>query len=338
MYVTGGIGSSAHNEGWTADFDLPNETAYAETCAAIGLVLWAWRMSAVERDARYIDVLEQALYNGVISGISARGTEFFYDNPLASNGRVHRRPWFGVACCPPNLARLITSLGQYIYLRTDTELIVNLFVSGTAALTIGGTSVDLTQRGDYPWDGRVTLRVVTDDDVAFDLLIRIPGWSDRVTATVAGQHIAARPEDGYLRISRTWASATEVTIDLGMRPRRIYATPQVAADAGRVALARGPLVYCFEAVDNLEPVERVALPRDSALSAVEVEDKQLGRFIALDADGIASVPAGGMLYRDAPPPLVQTRLRAVPYHAWDNRLAGSMAVWLREVASDPPST
>jgi DUF1680 family protein len=196
----------------------------------------------------------------------------------------------------------------------------------------------LTQRGDYPWDGRVTLRVVTDDDVAFDLLIRIPGWSDRVTATVAGQHIAARPEDGYLRISRTWASATEVTIDLGMRPRRIYATPQVAADAGRVALARGPLVYCFEAVDNLEPVERVALPRDSALSAVEVEDKQLGRFIALDADGIASVPAGGMLYRDAPPPLVQTRLRAVPYHAWDNRLAGSMAVWLREVASDPPST
>ena len=214
MYVTGGIGSSAHNEGWTTDFDLPNETAYAETCAAIGLVLWSARMAAGERDGRYLDVLERALYNGVISGISARGTEFFYDNPLASNATVHRKQWFGVACCPPNLARLLMSLGGYVYARTGTQFIVNLFIAGSARAEIDGVPVRLHQRGDYPWDGRMSFTIDADTDVSFDLMLRVPGWVDAATATVNGQPVAADPERGYLHMLRTWRAGDEVVLDL----------------------------------------------------------------------------------------------------------------------------
>jgi uncharacterized protein len=330
MYITGGIGPSARNEGWTTDFDLPNETAYAETCAAIGLVFWGARMAAIEGEGRYVDVLERALYNGVAAGISARGTEFFYDNPLASNGRVHRKPWFGVSCCPPNLARLLGSLGRYLYARTETEFVVDLYVASRAVFEMGGAAVRLTQRGDQPWEGRVSITVDIGQSVAFDLLLRVPGWAQGATVRVNGEPVPAAPERGYLRLSRSWTAGDEVILDLAMEPRRVYASASVAADAGRVAIARGPVVYCFEGIDNVEPVERTALPPDAPLAAVPAHDPRLGRFVAVEADGLVTVPTAGDLYTGTAPPMAAARLRAVPYHAWDNRAAGSMAVWLRE--------
>jgi uncharacterized protein len=331
MYLTGGIGSSAHNEGWTEDYDLPNETAYAETCAAIGLVFWGSRMAAVEQQGHYADIVERALFNGVLSGISHTGTEFFYDNPLASDGRVHRKPWFGVACCPPNLARLIGSLGAYVYSRTDTELVVDQYVGGSARFEVGGTAVTVRQRSDYPWDGRVSLTVQPAGEVDFDLLLRIPGWAGDVTVLVAGTPWTAGPQDGYVRIGRRWRPGDEVEVLLPMSPRRGYASAAVAADAGRTALLRGPLVYCFEGADNVEPVERAALPAGAELTATPLEDPALGRVVAIEAPGVAAVVDGGdRLYSGSPARSEPAPLRAIPYHAWDNRAPGSMAVWLRD--------
>lgn len=331
LYVTGGIGPSGDNEGFTADYDLPNLSAYAETCASIGLVLWAHRLLQVDLDSRYADALERALYNGVLSGVSLDGESFFYENPLASQGLHHRQPWFDCACCPPNLARLLASLGQYVYGIADDALAVHLYVQSEARVTLAGQPVILRQTTDYPWQGRVALLLDLPTPTRFSLRLRLPGWSPGATLAVNGASLdlAGRVERGYIVIDREWRAGDEVVLDLPMPIERIYAHPDVRADVGRVALQRGPLVYCVEGVDHAAPLDRLALPVDAPLSAA-FEADTLGGVVVVRGDALAAEAAdwGDALYRATPPHRTPTPLTAVPYYAWDNRAPGDMLVWL----------
>jgi len=334
MYITGGIGSAAENEGFTFDYDLPNESAYAETCAAIGLVFWAHRMAQITLDGRYVDVLERALYNGVISGISHDGTLYFYDNPLASRGNVSRKEWFDVACCPPNLARLLASLGQYIYSHGEGGIAVHLYIQGTATLRIGDQEVQLRQETGYPWDGTVRIHVESDQPVACALHLRVPGWCREARVQVNGERFETegRVERGYLRIERLWQWGDVVELRLEMPVERLYAHPAVRQDAGRVALQRGPLVYCLEEVDNTAPPHRIALPRTGSLVA-KLDPDLLGGIATIGGPAVIEAAADGTpLYGDDPPALEPGRITAVPYYAWANRQQGQMAVWIRDVA------
>ncbi|GAW50130.1 glycoside hydrolase family 127 protein [Nocardioides sp. PD653-B2] len=324
MYVTGAVGSSRVNEGWTEDYDLPNETAYNETCASIGLFLWAFRIADIDEDGAYIDVAERALYNGVLSGMSMRGTEFFYENPLASDGTVHRQPWFGVSCCPPNLARLLTSLGRYVYTAKDAELRVNLFVGSELSVVLGGVPTVVRQSGSYPWSGRVQIEVEPDRPAEWTLSVRIPAWADGASVSVNGEEYRseARLRRGFLRITRRWAAGDRVVVDLPLTPRRERAHPRVVAAAGRVAILRGPIVHCVEGVDNGDPVERLHLPEDVELRTEPASDATLGEFVSVAAD-TPSMP-----------------LTTVPYFLWDNRQPSTMGVWIRSDADaddEPPS-
>jgi DUF1680 family protein len=337
MYITGGIGSSAQNEGFTSDYDLPNAAAYAETCAAIGLVMWAQRMLHLTGDGRYTDVLERALYNGVAAALGADGEHFFYANPLASDGSAHRQPWFQCACCPPNVSRLLESLGQYVYSTSDREVAVHLFVRGATELPLA----TIQQDHDYPWDGALRFTVQVAQPAEFTLSIRLPGWARGERLHLNGDAIepASVLEHGYLRIERTWHNNDCVQLYLPMPVERVHAHPAVTANAGKVALQRGPIVYCLEEVDNSAPLHAMLLPRDAALSA-RFDPDLLGGAVIVQADAVADDGSAwdGQLYRAGqyarlrPQPLV-----AVPYALWDNRAAGQMQVWIRETSDDEPT-
>ena len=291
-------------------------------------------MAQLSLDGRYVDVLERALYNGVISGISHDGTRYFYDNPLASRGNVSRKEWFDVACCPPNLARLLASLGQYIYSHGEGGIAVHLYIQGTATLRIGDQEVRLRQETGYPWDGAVRIHVESDQPVACALHLRVPGWCREMAVRVNGEcsETAGRVERGYLRIERLWQRDDVVELRLEMPVERVYAHPAVRQDAGRVAVQRGPLVYCLEEVDNTAPPHRIALPRTGSLVA-NLDADLLGGLTTIGGPAVIEVAADGVpLYGDDPPALQPGRLTAVPYYAWANRRQGQMAVWIREAA------
>ncbi|HEX6970664.1 MAG TPA: beta-L-arabinofuranosidase domain-containing protein [Limnochordia bacterium] len=332
MYVTGGIGPSGRNEGFTRDYDLPNETAYAETCAAVGLIFWNHRLLQIDADARYADVIERALYNGALSGLSLDGEKFFYVNPLASAGEHHRQGWFGCACCPPNVARLLASLGGYIYSEAEDGAYVHLYVSSRAELSIGGTDVRLEQHSDYPWDGRIRLRVFPASPGRFALCLRIPGWCRSHAIRVNGEPVVAPLRRGYARIEREWEEGDTIECELAMPVARIWAHPAVPQDAGLVALQRGPIVYCLEGVDHEVALHRIALPEDRPIRA-RFDPELLGGVVKLEAEALALDDTGweGALYRDEPPALRPVRIQAVPYYAWDNRAPGEMRVWLRSL-------
>lgn len=329
LYVTGGVGPSHHNEGFTREYDLPNESAYAETCAAIALVFFAHRMVQIEADARYADVMELALYNGTISGVSLDSRRFFYENPLASSGRHHRQDWFGCACCPPNIARLLASIGSYVYSASDTAAYVHLYAAGSGKALVAGQEITLTQETDYPWHGEVTLTVGMETPAEFDLMLRIPGWCREYALAVNGRDLHETVEAGYARLSRTWRNGDRVRLSLAMPVERVVAHPGVAEDAGKVALRRGPVVYCLEQCDHDAPVRAIRLPDGAELSP-RWEPELLGGVMVLQGTGLA--PAGDWgraLYRPlAQAPERPAALRAVPYCVWDNREPGAMAVWL----------
>ena len=331
MYVTGGVGGFASNEGYGADFDLPNETAYAETCAAVGLVFWASRMLQADCDSRYADVLERALYNGVLSGVSLAGTRFFYENPLASMGHHHRQDWFGCACCPPNIARLLASVGQYVYSESATDLAVHLYVQSRAELTVAGQAVTLAQATDYPWDGQMTLTVSPAQPAVFRLRLRLPSWCHAPEIVLNGTLITPEVVRGYAVLEREWQAGDTVRLTLPMPVERVYASSQVAADRGRTALQRGPLVYCLESADNGPDLDALTLPPEAMLTA-EFQPDLLGGVVVLCgvAQRLPAEEEETELYRFEPPVLVPTAITAVPYFAWDNRAPGEMRVWLRE--------
>jgi DUF1680 family protein len=336
LYVTGGLGPSADNEGFTTDFDLPNESAYAETCAAVGLVFWASRMLGFGADGRYADVMEQALYNGALSGVSLDGTRFFYENPLESRGNHHRWSWHRCPCCPPNLARLIVSVGTYAYGVGECEIAVHLYGESEARLDLGGKVVRLSQRTQYPWDGSILITLGLEEPTAFVLLLRIPAWCRDATLTVNGEAVdpAAVLHRGYARLERTWNSGDRVEITFDLTVQRLYAHPNVRQNRDRVALRRGPLVYCLEGTDHPVPLNRISLSRDAAFEA-RFEQDLLGGVVTLQASAAAESDEDWphTLYRSEPPRTGPVRIKAVPYYAWDNRDPGEMLVWLREAGA-----
>jgi len=333
LYVTGGMGPSARNEGFTADYDLPNETAYAETCAAVGLIFWAHRMLLVERDARYADAMELALYNGALSGLSLDGEHFFYDNPLASRGGHRRWTWHRCPCCPPNIGRLIASLGQYVYSTGPDEAAVHLFIAGQARISVSGVSVLLHQKTQYPWDGAIQVRIEPEQSVEFALRLRIPGWcrSARVEINGTKLDLDAVVDRGYAHVRRRWQKGDEATLHLDMPAERIYAHPEVAADIGRVALKRGPIVYCVEAADNDAPVNRIALPRSNPIAAHFEHNLLSGVGMLIASGTVVQSWDNDTLYSTDPPRMQPTTLRAIPYSFWSNRESEEMSVWIREV-------
>lgn len=344
MYVTGGIGPEHAHEGFTEDYDLPNETAYAETCAAIGSVFWNQRLLEYTGKAKYADLIEETLYNAFLAGVGLEGRQFFYVNPLASSGDHHRKGWFTCACCPPNAARLFASLGAYLYSERDGELYIDQYVGSTLSTTVGGVNVDLEQESALPWDGEITLEIEADGSVPVNL--RIPDWADGATVTVddvpvsdgnASSDVECRESSGesvdhggagFVRVERDWNGET-IEVRLDQTVELLAAHPDVEADAGRVAVARPPLVYCAEAVDNDRPLHQYAVPEGADAAATHREDL-LDGVVVVETE--ATVPDYDGWERRLYRPIERTgtefdRLEFVPYYAWDNREAGAMQVW-----------
>ena len=333
MYVMGGIGSSRHNEGFTQAYDLPNDTAYAETCAGIALVFWAQRMLKLDCHRRYGDVMELALYNAALSGISMDGAHFFYVNPLTSDGSHRREEWFGCPCCPPNLSRLIASLGSYVYDYGDDKVSVHLYVQSQAQLDIGGRNITIRQETNYPWDGEVNIRISIDEPTVFTLRLRLPSWCVKPELSINGERVnlAELEEGGYASINRSWQKDDIVSLELPMPIERLYAHPQVSADVGSVALRRGPIVYCLEQADHDVPLHRILLSAQSSFNA-RYDPELLGGVVLLEGQGMALSDDGwnDMLYRKIPPTVKPFTIRAIPYYAWEHRTPGPMTVWIRE--------
>jgi uncharacterized protein len=332
MYITGGIGPSRQNEGFTREYDLGNETAYCETCASCGMVYWNHRMLQLTGNGRYADIMERALYNGVISGIALDGKNFFYENPLTSFGDHHRQEWFDVSCCPPNVARLLGSLGKYIYSSSDDTVAVHLYIQGTADLEIGEQTVKLKQTTNYPWDGTVNVQLDITQSAKFTVKLRIPGWYHKYQVSVNGVSIETSIDKGYISFQCEWRSGDTITLNLEMPVERVYAHPDVLADEGHVALQRGPIVYCLESVDHAVPINRVRLLSDATLRAEFVPDL-LNGIVAIkgNAEYADSADWGASLYRTEPPQWKPCEITAIPYCYWDNREPGQMLVWLRSV-------
>jgi len=340
LYITGGIGARHEGESFGDAYELPNEEAYCETCAAIGNVYVNHRLFLLHGDARYYDVLERTLYNGLISGVSVDGGTFFYPNPLASHGGYERKPWFGCACCPSNISRFIPSLPGYVYAVRDRDLYVNLYMSGNARVDVDGHAVELSQSTQYPWQGNVAITVGRNEAGTFALKLRIPGWA-RDTAvpsdlyrytdgrhagyavSVNGRRVDAGADShGYLTISRDWHEGDRVDISLDMEPRTVTAHEAVEADRGRVAFERGPLVYCAEGIDHDFDIHSAALGDAPLATTGEVRSDLPGSPVVLHAEATAPADSAGTAAR-------RVRLTLIPYYAWCHRGGGDMAVWLR---------
>lgn len=348
MYVTGAVGSNERWESFTIDYDLPNDRAYAETCASISLMFWAHRLLQIEADREYADVMEKVLYNGILSGISLDGKRYFYVNPLEvwpeacrvrddlKSVKPERQPWFGCACCPPNIARLIASLGQYIYSANNEqkELYVHLFIGSETTVNLGDTKTVVKQQTNYPWDPSVSFAVTSDRADEWTLALRLPGWCREPRIRVNGQEldVSGVNRKGYAYIKRVWSSGDQVELTLPMNVDKVRANPKLRENIGKAALQRGPIVYCLEEADNGPNLPDLRLPHHSELIPV-YENELLDGIVALEGEALrseTSAAPGDALYFTASLPTVPVRIRAVPYYAWANRGLGEMAVWIRE--------
>ncbi|MEX2243268.1 MAG: beta-L-arabinofuranosidase domain-containing protein [Fimbriimonadaceae bacterium] len=332
VYVTGGIGPSNHNEGFTVDYDLPNLTAYQETCASIAMALWGHRMALLYGDAKYMDAVETALYNGVISGVALDGRSFFYVNPLASMGNHARSEWFQCACCPPNVLRTIASLGGYAYATTGDALYVNLFVGGSMTANVGRQKVGLDVATDYPWDGKVTYTFQSPANV--EVRLRIPGWCEGASVSVNGRSTELSLDKGYFVVNRDWKAGDKLVLDLPMPVIQIEAHPSVEDDRGLAVVQRGPLVYCAEQVDNQAQVDEVVIPRGAAMTST-YEPGTLGGVVTVTAQGqaLTNTAWDSGLYRRVQHASPAT-VKLVPYGFWANRGRNKMATWMP--TSQPP--
>jgi len=331
MYITAGLGPSASNEGFTYDYDLPNQTAYAETCASVALIFWAQRMLHLDLDGKYADVLETALFNGALAGLSRDGEHYFYMNPLESNGRPTRWDWHTCPCCTMNVSRLVASVGGYFVSTAPDGLAFHLYGGISTTLDIGGTKVAVREVSNYPWSGDIAISIDPESSKAFDVKLRVPGWCKGASIKVNGQAVTAEVVNGYATIHRTWAKGDQIALDLPMPAERHFAHPAVVMDAGRVALKRGPLVYCIEEADNPGgAVQRLKLPRESELVVRQRPDLFDG-VVTLTAPATAIDEAEWhTLYRTTPPSEGPATLTALPYYLWANRGQGSMLVWIPE--------
>ena len=305
MYITGGIGQSAQNEGITEDYDLPNLTAYCETCASVGMVFWNWRMNQFTGDAKYADVLERSLYNGALAGINLAGDRFFYVNPLESLGDHHRQEWYGCACCPSQICRFLPSIGNYIYGVSDEALWVNLYMGNTASIKVGGKEVTVTQETKYPWAGAVRLTLGLKGSVKTQVRLRIPGWCKEYTLSVNGNAVEPTVEKGYAVLDGRWKDGDVIDLTLDMPVEVVEADPRVKEDVGKRAVQRGPLVYCIEEADNKTDFDVITINPQA--------DWETG-FEADFLSGVVKITDGSTTY--------------IPYYAWDNREPGKMKVWI----------
>ncbi len=346
MYLTGGVGARSGSEAFGNAYELPNATAYTETCAAIGNALWNHRLFLLHGEAKYMDVFERILYNGLLSGVSLGGDLFFYQNPLESRGRRQRSPWFEVACCPPNMTRFLPSLPGYVYATRADTVFVNLFIGGTGEILVGGKVIGLTQETRYPWDGDVRITIEAENAGEFELAVRVPGWArneavpgdlyrfldgndERPVLEVNGTEVPFDVEAGYARVRRVWQKGDIVGMRLPMPVRRIVAHESVEADAGRTALQRGPIVYCAEGVDNGGRALDIILPDSAALES-RFRPGLLNGVVVITGTALARDPDGKTVPEEKP-------FLAVPYYSWANREAGEMAVWLPRTAEALPA-
>ncbi|HVX25376.1 MAG TPA: beta-L-arabinofuranosidase domain-containing protein [Parafilimonas sp.] len=341
MYLTGGIGSSGDNEGFTKDYDLPNREAYCETCASVGMVLWNERMTELTGDAKYIDVLERSLYNGALDGLSLSGDRFFYGNPLASNGDDERSAWFGTACCPANISRLVAGIGNYIYGVNDKSLWVNLFIGSNASTKINNTNVDVNMQTNYPWDGKVSLNISPEKPTSFDVYVRIPGWTqnDIVDGNlyfvsnniqkqtpqffVNGKAVDFKQQNGYAIISNKWKKGDVISFEYAMPVLEVNSKKEVLYDDDRIALQRGPIVYCVEGADNNKEAWNFTVNPSATMQPTD--------YKVLDEPVVAIQTTANVVQPSADGSSLQTTektITAIPYYTWCNRGKNQMQVWL----------
>ena len=358
-YITGGVGARHQGEAFGADYELPNLTSYNETCAAISMVYLFHRMFLLHGDAKYIDCMERTLYNGVISGMSVDGGRFFYPNPLASDGKyafnadntVERQPWFGCACCPSNLCRFIPSFPGYMYAVKGRDLYVNLFAGNTATIQVEGKDVELEQQTNYPWDGDISINIKKNKAKAFNLMVRVPGWVDRspvpsdlyrfsddvlgtYSVKVNGQPVKAELTKGYLNINRQWKKGDVVSIHFDMPVRTVKANGHVVDDRGRVAVERGPLVYCAEGADNKDfSIFNFLMPRQPRFNVAEhtITNKQSAQTFSVKAITVAGQSVDQNAQGEAS--VKAATLTMIPYYAWNHRGPGLMEVWMPQSIS-----
>jgi DUF1680 family protein len=350
LYITGGTGARPEGEAFGNDYELPNFTAYCETCAAVANIFWNERLYLLHGDTKYIDVLERTLYNGLLSGVSLDGKKFFYPNPLESTD-YERSPWFGCACCPGNITRFLPSVPGYFYAQKDDSIYVNLFAGGNASIKLqNGCDIKLLQETRYPWQGRVKITVVPERKCQFKIAIRIPGWarnepvpgdlyqfvgtnSHPVVIKVNGKSVPIKIDNGYVQLDRNWKARDVIELNLPMPVQEVVAHNKIIADRGRIALQRGPIVYCAEWPDNPGgKVRNFILPRDQSFNAVFEPCLLNGVETITGKSEIISKDAKGVKSETEQP------FKAIPYYAWANRGKGEMAVWFEEAqeTSFPP--
>ena len=360
MYVTGGAGARYEGEAFGENYELPNERAYAETCAAIGSAMWNWRMLNITGESKYADLMERTLYNAVLPGLSLDGLRYFYENPLADNGKKRRQEWFGCACCPPNVARLLASLPGYFYSTQENEIYVHLYASNTATITLqNGGKVVLEQKTDYPWSGEIEITIKEAPAEPFDLVLRYPRWADyrydsyreekegdrylingepiiQNESVIADANLEDEEEDAvirndYWRIKKNWQAGDVLRIAIPMRTVNLESHPGVTSNRGQIALQRGPLIYCVEQADNQYPLSEIGLLKYAELQP-EWSPELLGGVMTLRGSGVRFDNDGWEegLY----PAVMRVPLRhplqitAIPYYAWANRDAGAMRIWM----------
>lgn len=346
MYITGGIGSQGIGEAFTSDYDLPNDTAYGESCASIGLMMFARRMLEMEGDAHYADVMERAFYNTVLGGMALDGKHFFYVNPLETQPKSiphnhiydHIKPvrqrWFGCACCPPNIARTLVAIGHYIFTPRPDALFINFYAGTEAQFTVDAQTLALKIEGNYPWDEQVSIRFNQPQVVEHTLALRLPEWCAAPTVQVNGEAAQGKMVKGYLHLHRLWQEGDIITLNLPMPVRRVYANPQVRHAAGKVAIQRGPLVYCLEEADNGAQLHNLSLPKVSAFRKIQGVGMLKGKVL-LQAEGVRVLSA----HEDKPlysfdnrqTALVKLTLTFIPWFSWANRGEGEMRIWVDEV-------
>jgi len=336
MYVTGGIGSTHMGEAFTLDYDLPNDTAYAETCASIGLIFYARRMLQIKPDRKYADVMERALYNGVLSGMALDGKSFFYVNPLEvtpencikDERKYHvksvRQKWFGCACCPPNIARLLSSIVSYAYSENENTLFAHLYIGGTITKKFQTGSVDFTIESNFPWNGEVKIKAMTETSVTGTLALRVPGWCKEIPDIPDVEF-----KDGYLYVTKDWKNGDELILNFPMEIRILMANTNVRENSGKLCVTRGPIVYCLEEIDNGKNLQNLLLETDKPI-----------RTETIDIKGVTMncIKARGLRVRDTetdelypeykPVETIPVTLTFVPYYAWNNRGEGEMTVWM----------
>ncbi|WP_343648622.1 glycoside hydrolase family 127 protein [Enterobacter sp.] len=345
LYITGGIGSQSSGEAFSSDYDLPNDTVYAESCASIGLMMFARRMLEMEADGHYADVMERALYNTVLGGMALDGKHFFYVNPLEVHPKTlafnhiydHVKPvrqrWFGCACCPPNIARVLTSLGHYIYTARPEALFINLYVGNDVAVPVGGQELRLRISGNYPWHEQVKIDITSAVSVTHTLALRLPDWCADPDVLVNGEQPAGDISRGYIYLTRRWQEGDTVLLTLPMPVRRVYGHPLVRQQAGKVALQRGPLVYCLEEADNGANLHTLSLPAGSAFRVFEGQGIFAHKML-IQAQGIGHHTEGSqaLWQYDRSPVQPQPRtLTFIPWFSWANRGEGEMRIWVDEV-------